>query len=698
MGFRDAELYSNVKCAGGVVLQRIPARVVAAWEDTLTVTMTDRLVLAVPRTHAIAPMLLKDRVIRYLGEATPDDDIEWRIVDRQDTSARGRQVLQVTCAAIGADLGRTVGYTVDAAGVPVFEYVLSPGSTMDDLIDGPVRGALDAIGLTWMKKGTIGLLNKIIPTGEFEQSGEYESPRQIIDGGIAKVGGELRVRRNGDTDYRIDVLDEIGSDLPVLHVRTAKNLLSNQRTFEGAQSFNRITPRAQVDGADRQIGYAYFKATAIDGVTKRVTFEDPRGPGYPKIIRYDDQLNGKYAAIRGVTFVSVEIVDTLVATQELEFASVAAFTVGDLIEFRTASGATAPRLTYLDNPAAQARDGAGHPGVFGKVLDAPNRSGAVNYAANGDGSIVSNPLNPPDGWTLRGTPAISYDTTNTQYGGSSLSAVFTSSAHGVRSTVIKVYDASAYLWRMFAWVWGVDIAASYTVGVVNASTFAAVTGGTPVASPDQTGGSFICYAFEIPGTSMPAAGVVIEVRGNGACTVSVDAFGVMPLGWERLDIYTPEACDLWHEGQDALVASEMPARYDLEAADLAAVDPVRFAAQQAGVGQTMVLRDLGIGTPGVGITVTQRITAITRNRITKGMKIETGDARLSFIDLLNRRRPETVVKVDVKAIGQAIGQAMTVAATQSINAGDAGGDAPATLNLLVANVGRSITRALATVG
>jgi hypothetical protein len=150
--------------------------------------------------------LIRGLVVRVCTDSATAFD-EWRITDIEDES--GSPFIGVRCLPIALDLARALYVSYDGTGAPVTAFD-AVEIDAEGMVDGPIRDALDAANLPYIVKGTIQ------PTGTFDVSTDWDSAQGLALAAIQRGGGELQVRRNGATDYKIDILNEIGSTAPVV--------------------------------------------------------------------------------------------------------------------------------------------------------------------------------------------------------------------------------------------------------------------------------------------------------------------------------------------------------------------------------------------------------------------------------------------------------------------------------------------------
>lgn len=378
------------------------------------------------RTGPASSALRKGKVIRF---CTTDPNVfdEWRVADVTDGNGPEPRVTIVRLEPISADGNRAIVTDFDASGVPVHLYS-AVDATAEQVIDDVVLPALEGAGIDYVEKGTVE------PTATFDfATTDDDTVPALLDRACDEehAKAECRWRRNGTTDYRIDVLNEIGSDAEVVHVRTRRNLQRWKRTRVGAQSYNRVRPRGQDDGSHRGIGYAFWRIAARDTGADWIELEDPRGATFPNVIRFDDQFNALYVHLLGFSVVAAQIIDTDATNQRVYVADASLFPVGSYVEFRAGSGASADRLWHLNNAAQQTIDG----GVFLRTLDRALRSGAVNYMPD---PFTADLFTTP--WEIGGTGTISSDTSSDDVFGTG--TAFTTEITIVGLRIVRASDSA----------------------------------------------------------------------------------------------------------------------------------------------------------------------------------------------------------------------------------------------------------------
>lgn len=378
--FLYVEVWTQVAAhSGRQRLYQIPPDELLDLELVDGVDVPDRGTLVVCSEWTRISSLKKGRVIRVCYDDSADDE-EWRIADVQDGNGPGPRETIVTLDPIAADLNNAEYRSVDAVGISRHDYSAAMIDA-ETVIDDAVLPSLVERDIDWFSRGTVDSPKTFdIETSDGDTA--QSILRELCD--PSKTNGELLVRRNGETNFKIDILDEIGGSAAPARVRTARGLASWKRRFTSDETFNLLRPRAGEDGTCRSIEFAFWKVvTVVGGGTPYVEAEDPRGPtNYPGPGRVADQQNGLYLhRAYSSTHASEEITDTEIVSSSRTrwyMASSADFTVGMLVDLRDGPALTDTRVDALGHPAALAAHGM----VFGKSLPFDTLSGGINYASD----------------------------------------------------------------------------------------------------------------------------------------------------------------------------------------------------------------------------------------------------------------------------------------------------------------------------
>lgn len=393
--FGGVAVQTDVRCASGGTVAVFEPHDLIACTATLSPTDPESLTVSVPRDDVRAATLVPGRVVRTLLGGTADR--EWDIVAVQDATDANRRT--VTAQPIALRLGHALLSTVNGlTGAPEFRLD-DTQATLTQLIDDRVLPALAAAGLGWIARGTVEPTARVDVSAEWVTALEYI--RLLCEPGRGDC--EWRLRRNGAVDYRLDLLTEIGSDAPVITVRTAVNLLETRRERDVAELATRIYPRGSQDATERTMARHLWAIKSVVSATD-LELEDLAGGAGP--IAWDGQLDGTFLSVLTPTFASQAISASVAATQRVTVASTTGMTAGQRVRIFQASGATAPGLTALRQPQAALAPAAGGFGDRARVLDLPALVGTTNLVPNAWMRAWANAANAPDGWTFdASTPA-----------------------------------------------------------------------------------------------------------------------------------------------------------------------------------------------------------------------------------------------------------------------------------------------------
>lgn len=394
---RRLEIWSDRQSAGGSRLAVIPDDLGAAEERS--VTGEETLTLALPFQSDAAASLLERRVLRVdYADGVFD---EWRITGCPERrTPAGELLIDVTAAPMLQDLGEecTVGRT-EADGSVVYDFE-ALSLTPTQIVNTFILPALTAEGITDIALGTI---DYALPV---DVVFSWDTPLSALRKLAQVTGMELRLRRNGTTNYLIDLVAQIGSGANVPDVRFGKNLPWLTRTRTTEEAATRVQPRgAQDEFLYTTMAGARWKVTAIAGAGPfDVTLADPAGGDPP--IGFDDQLNGLY--LRRADGSLVVVADSTLSTQKIQIATLGAISVNDLVEFRKDSAGAA--LTFLENPAAKATYGR-----LLRILDRPDLPGTINLIANPAMRDYAGASAAPDGYTKLGNPTLTRTSAATRW-------------------------------------------------------------------------------------------------------------------------------------------------------------------------------------------------------------------------------------------------------------------------------------------
>lgn len=379
------ELWSDLECNSGVRQAWIEPNLAG---QTLALDNSDKLQLILPDDSdfwdaiSLLAVMKIIRVTTHVGSGS-ETVYEWRISSIKDGEGARRDIITIRGEPILYDLRNAIVRNDNTGGRPDYNLGglrLSPAQ----YIDTYVLPALTAAGITWVSRGTVDF-------GDGYDIGiSRATALEVLQELAQKTGGELRLRRNGSTDYQTDILASTGSGSATPRVSFGRNLLdiSRERNVDG-YSTRIYAMGKQVDGRAEisTIGYAAWQVsdTATGNV---VSLVDPFGGAGP--IGFDDQLNGRY--LYSPTGALYQVTDSVATADTVTLATSHSLVTGDHVTFFADASKTL--MTVLTNPA----------GATGQPLIAVSRVYSEDYREERNwvpNAIMQNWAtgNLADGWT-----------------------------------------------------------------------------------------------------------------------------------------------------------------------------------------------------------------------------------------------------------------------------------------------------------
>lgn len=581
--FRRLEVWSTLQCAGGV--RQLMVTDLIALQETRSILGEESLAATVKFSTGLLAVLAEWKVLRVVFDDDSFD--EWRVSDIAEGRGQdGASLVEVRALWPTVDLaslGIITRTESDGLVRPDFEVIgLSPAEHLSSFI----LPALTAAGATWFAAGTV------TPTVPVDVVYAWTTPKEAIDLLAAQTGYEFQLRRNGTTNYLIDLVATIGGSAATVLFRTARNLTGIKRQRSAVELVSRVYPRGtNEDGIAATMARARWKATAVDTGLDDVTLADPVGGDGP--ILFDDQLNGKY--LRRVSGTLDQILDSFAATQKVRVADASFYAVNDVVELRATSGGA--DLVSLDSPPAVALYGA--PKVA--VVDRPDIPSTVNLCPNptqrawaGASSV------PADSWAKVGSCTVTKTTTATRWRTGNQSTRVETAADGVglevNAVTIVPNTASPY----FSGYVSVQIAAG-RVRVELVASDGSTTWVIPSGTEQKAWSNVLTVWVDLG-----VAGIDLKALGTGATTVKIR---VVQDGAGTADFYVDSAqitqsagqlpfiegaggTRLWQEGNRILEQQGTPSvRYDVEILDLNRLAPGTWASDLLVLGQQVAVYD-----------------------------------------------------------------------------------------------------------
>lgn len=335
------ELWDKLRC------QSTPSRLgvlypdrgdLLSGSDTLAVDDQESLAFAfsrVGRDGQVRP-IVANLVARTIATVVWSDDSydEWRVAKIDDGRAVGG-VVMVTGnplsqdLAEGADSATGKGYvSTVSAGLRIFDFA-AQDNTATDLWDDYIIPACPS----WVTRGTIDP-TAVIPLVEWERLTPWALAIQARDAlRRAGVSCELRLRRNGTTDYQLDLVTEIGASAATAMFHPRVTLPSLRRSQDTTQQATRLFVAGSPDpsGTAGILGRARWRVVSVNTGAKTLVLEDPNGGEGP--IGFADQLVNAYL-VRAKTARAFLISDSDPTTQTLTLSETPTMVADEMVEFR----------------------------------------------------------------------------------------------------------------------------------------------------------------------------------------------------------------------------------------------------------------------------------------------------------------------------------------------------------------------------
>jgi len=469
----ELEYWSDYAAAGGRSLGAIFP--VVACTMGVAVDGTDECSVEAP-TAVLAPVQ-RGHVIRgvdALGVVR-----EYRVRTRSRTL--GAPTRTVTGLSPRDELARAGAITQTIGGITSVDVAgaYTPTQWLDDII----LPFLAAKGLGYFVRGTMDFPGVV----ELTAQGTGYTPLSMLLAIQSDQGGEIRVRRVGETQYAIDHVVKIGAGATVVPVGTARNLRDLQETEDDEGLVSAIAPLGLTPSGEVLRATLGENAWTIGTPTGAgpfwVPLSDPAGGDAPNAFDNQFGTGGQPAYLLLKDATTVQITGSRQSDSAVQVASLTSITVGDLAQI--VADAAGNRLIELTNPEIAPRNA--------KVADLTLR-GERNLARNGRFDDWTNP-NLAAHWTAGG---------------------------GAGTPLLSRYPRNANTSNTAAAFTGTTTAA-LTAGV--AITSLAYTGATPgqvlLSGEVLRVASDTAQPFLV--TIAPAVGVHV-VDGTGAGTVAISSF------------------------------------------------------------------------------------------------------------------------------------------------------------------------------
>lgn len=538
------EVWSSLACASGVALgalRWLSARTEVTWDDLV---VSERLTVQCVLDAAASAV----RVHRVLVLHTPSGTEEYRIVRVSLSSTE--PVLTIVAEGILTDLtrGSTLLYQ-RIGGRMSWTPAIAPDTPSGLLATWVVPFAPSYVALGTVEPTTVCWPSSLTGT-------PLAAARSIAEAARLASGVDvgLRLRRNGTTNYLLDLVD-VNASAATVRLRTGQRTGRLVRQDEAAGQVTRAIPMGR-DG--RGIGDNWWRITAV-GTNAYLEIVDILGSSDSPILE-DGALTG--AAVRVHDAATLyPITGSVAASKRLEMNPTPASPVGKYCTIVTSAG---EELGWIDAPSAQSD--------YGVVLGTVSRpvSGLTNWVMNGDMADWSGSR--PAGWGGTGSGPTKITSVGDWETGGQSARYKDISFVSVVAPGINLRCAAGSIITQVARV-RVDATGSHFVRFRHPITSANEDVLFDSSWTDLGVWVSIVRQYSVPTSGLYGIGDVgLHASGTGTTYLDhvmayVDQQGVQPSGYVR----GSGGATLWLAGVQALRTASAPrVRYDVEVADLAA--------------------------------------------------------------------------------------------------------------------------------
>lgn len=640
--FVGLELWTETAAGSG-------ARVAFFGPDALTSCVlktslagTEQLGFSLSRLHDSISEIVHGRIARVCWSDTTYDT-EWRLSEDASQSGRG-DLGQVAWVAqpLYLDLARAPYLAFDSNGRPTYDFSAAQLTATQWLTNYVLPCCTEAPLPYTVAVGTVDYTNV------FDMDGEFATALEIIRA-IQQPGrapGDFYFRRNGATDYKIDILAARGSTANTVRVQTARNLLDHARKRTLISLGTKIVPRGKQGAAVRDISQCIWRVqTVVNGTT--ADLEDPLGGADP--IAFDDQLNGMYVAKVASTFSSQVISDSATANSRITVADTTGWASGTTFVrvFRTATSA-GNRVVSLTHPTRVVSPASSGYGPVTRILDMPAAVGDTNF-------VLSNPWMSTwatstavaDGWTRTTPTGMTWarESTIKKNGTYSQKATVT----GVTSYTAQIYSPTAtpfttsgLRFTAHAWVYVESVQEALQryvrIRVVKATDITVSYADGDYLDPGEIVGNWVKLSVTNVDLSAASAGVAVLVEwygnndpnGNTGSVVYIDSVGLGEASVPIDDVLYSGAIPMWQRANTLLGTISTPvAGYTVTLADLERMDTTSWGDEPLVLGGTVEIADTDLS-----VTTSQRVVELEQdllNPLAAVVVLQTPDLLLTQV-------------------------------------------------------------------
>ncbi len=526
-------------------------------------------------------------------------------------------------------------YRVEADGTITLLYTYL-SQTRDDLVTHILSNLPSHYA-----KGTISDSTTVVPTFTFDHDTPLKALRELAE--VEDL--ELAIRRNGSTNYQVDLLDQVGSSATTPEFRFTKNLLGIKRSIDATEVANRIWPGGASDGAIRlHVGKARWEVTNVSSLVVTLA-------GTP--IYRDDHLIGYYVERPDGTKWQIDDSDATAQTVTLETGHTVA--QGDLLWFRELVGSEYRELPYVEDAVSQATYGVQNAAT--EENDVPYVDNRAPNSAFRDWDTADDPADwdeepsltdQSSGYALTQNTSAEY----TKVGGASVKIVANAANEGIKTTTaitIDPVDPMIY-YSGFADVWVESGAVEFYWSHDEEGRFPE-QGHKEAAYTTETD-RFI--RLSIQGKEYPtsvSSGFSNEIHlyvvsKDGPATFYVDAVQFTNSAGNYDFFEENAACELWRRAFVTLDDRALPKiKYDIDVMDLTAIDDTTWPYDDITLGGDVYVYD-----DELSIEATVRCVGTQRDLMTgHNVRLELSNVPEDIIDVMTRQKRREAVKTEPRA-------------------------------------------------
>jgi fibronectin type III domain protein len=598
LGFRRLEVWSDLQCAGGARLAAIPDRL--ALEDTRKLAGGDELRLTLPVSSVAYASLLERRVIRVVYADDTFD--EWRLTGIDEQEGPQGRVGLVTALGPSVDLARVVVGRTEANGAVYHDFEII-GMAPAEYLATILLPALVAEGYDYYAAGAI---ETTLPVDLVH---EWDTALAVCQRLADLTGTEFQLRRNGATQYLIDLVALTGFGASTVYVTLGKNLRGVQRQRASVDQATRVYARGMAEDAIRpSMARARWEVVSVTGSVVRL--KDPAGGDGP--VQCADQLTGCYLRTTSGTITAITDSAVVSAAQsDVTVVSATGISAGHLLELRrNDAGAD---VTFLEHPADKAAYG-----LIAKVLDRPDIPGVDNVVGNPAMRIWTGAASAaPDNWTKLSTPTLTRTTTPARWrvGGKSCRVQSTADGQGLETNYVTVtpsLEKPFFSGFLSLWIDSGQVRVEL-VATDGVTTWVIPEGTENKASSNERN---VWVDLGVAGIDLKALGTgVTQVKlrivqdGAGTADVYVDSGQLVNEAGQQPFYEGTGATRLWQAANEDLLAHSRPeVRIDVDLLDLARLHPTVWPDDALVLGGNVRVQDSALG-----VDVTTRVLQITRD-------------------------------------------------------------------------------------